>query len=558
MTNPLIAPTNGQLPEPAQPPVTQTVPQVPASAMSMVQNQANPPAPQAAQPTQPAQPTPQQAAIAHDTIIGKAFKVLSGQDTNYSVDPQTGQTIATKTQNTPGQFFRNVVAAALVGGAAGSQGGRETAGSPLAAVARGGQAVINRNQQMDQERLARANQEYQNQIRAQDQQMKQAEEQRQAQAFQSEETLRKAQLAAANAETLRTNVLTQGADFKQHQDVAAAGQQHFSDYKAAGLQPIAENIPESEMQQYIKNRPGASTYDWEATGVKIVKGADGNPTYEYTYSAYDPKGKIPVSKGTLEQWKTDGMDKFYPDLFSNVKPGRELSTQQYVALKNLDTKLYNDNLVRQQNNQSEEVTQAKIKASNAEAARDIAEAQKSRQEASEAALGKKQSEQFGIALQHLNDVNGDFSKLKPSDKVIIGESTSKLIPGLQDELKATLNSTDPDSQQKANEIMGQIDQLTRLTTGAFTPQGGTKPSGSAVTGQPTHDQQINTVVQGLLKLSPGDAVTRLNNTPNLAPADRKEIEQKLEQGRVQQAAQTRQNLKTAGKAVIQTLPALIP
>gem|GEM_PF-7032065 len=57
------------------------------------------------------------------------------------------------------------------------------------------------------------------------------------------------------------------------------------------------------MQYLIQNRPGASTFDWEATGVKLSTGPDGKPTYQYTYSAYDPKGKVPVSAGTIAQWK---------------------------------------------------------------------------------------------------------------------------------------------------------------------------------------------------------------------------------------------------------------
>lgn len=445
---------NGQLPQQGQPAQQQPAPQ--------------PAAPQQAQPQQ-AQPqqqqiTPQQANAIHDSMIGKAFKVLSGQNTQYTINPQTGQMQTTQVQNTPGQFFKNVVASALIGGAAGADSARENAGSPLAGVVKGGSAVINRNQQLDQQRIRQAQQEYKNQVQAQDQQLKQNQDQREAKNLQSEETLRKAQLASANAETIRTNQLTQGTDYTQHKEVADAGKQHFSDYDAAGLTPIAKDISETDMQEYIKNRPGASAYDWEPTGVKVGVDAKGQPTHEYTYTAYDPKGKIPVSKGTIDQWKKDGMDKFYPDLFNNVKAGRELDATQYIAIKKKDAQLYNDNLTRQKNDLTSEVSQAKIKESNAAAARDYASAAKDRTDASIAAIGKKQSEQFGLALQELDKVGGDFSKLKPSSKVIIGESTSKLIPALNDELKAAVADGD---QPKAQDLMGQIDNLTKLTTGAF-------------------------------------------------------------------------------------------
>ena len=38
-------------------------------------------------------------------MMGKAFKALTGQQTQYSIDPNTGQTVETKVQNTPGQCY---------------------------------------------------------------------------------------------------------------------------------------------------------------------------------------------------------------------------------------------------------------------------------------------------------------------------------------------------------------------------------------------------------------------------------------------------------------------
>lgn len=484
MTTPIVPSLNGgQLPEP---PVQQNIPQ------------------QQPQPMQPQQPTPQQVNTAHDTMIGRAFKILSGQNTQYNIDPNTGQTVATKVQNTPGQFFKNVVAAALVGGAAGAEGGRQTEGSPLAATARGGQAVINRNQQLDQEQLNRAQEQYKNQLVAQQNQREQAEAQRQAQGFQTEEQLRKAQIAQANAETYRTNVLTQGSDWTTHNDIAKAGQQHFADYKDAGLKPILEDVPESEMENLIKSRPGtSSTLDGEATGVKTTLGPDGQPHFEYTYSVYDPHGKIPVSKGTLDLWQQD-LGKSYPDLLANIKPGRELDATQYIGLKRLNTKLHNDeidrlgsdaDLLKKQGKDPE--SQARIKELNAEAAKSYAEATKDKFELQEAKLGKKQSEQFANALADLDKNSGDFSKISPSSRLVIGESLSKMVPALKEQLQAAIASGA--DQDTINGLQSQLSDLTRLTMSAVSPSGAatgqsvtmTNPQGQTVL---VPADQVNTVL----------------------------------------------------------------
>src|SRR5882762_4096174 len=257
----VMATPNGQLPDPDQPQAQATLPPQPMQQAPVVQQNAQP---------QPVQPTPEQATAAHDSMIGRAFKVISGQNTQYQVDPTTGRTIATQSQNTPGQFFKNIVAAALVGGAAGADNANSrTAGSGLASAMKGGTAVIDRDKQLDQERVQRAQQEFQNEQHAAENQRQEAEAQRQAQGFQSQELLRKAQIAQSNVETLRLNTLIHGEDFKQHQDMAAAGQQHFADYKEAGLKPIAQDISESDMHDFVKNRPGASTLDWEPTGTKV-------------------------------------------------------------------------------------------------------------------------------------------------------------------------------------------------------------------------------------------------------------------------------------------------
>jgi hypothetical protein len=123
------------------------------------------PAPQPWQ-NAPAQPTPQQQAAAADTqhhsMLGKLTAALLGKQTEYSVDPQTGKTIATAVPEKPGDLFRHILAGALLGGAA-AKGQR----SALGGFAAGGKAGLESSQQMDQQKQAHAQQQYQNQQAAQ-------------------------------------------------------------------------------------------------------------------------------------------------------------------------------------------------------------------------------------------------------------------------------------------------------------------------------------------------------------------------------------------------------
>lgn len=517
MATAMISPNlgnDGQLPEPTSVPV----------AAQVQPNFMQGGAPVVAQPAQaPAQPSPQDATALHDSMIGKAFKILSGQNTQYTIDPQTGKMTTTEVPNTPGQFFKNVVAAALVGGAASASHARENGGSPLAAVAEGGAANINRNQALDQERIQRAQQDYKNQLTAQNEQREDEKQRLDQQNFQSEEVLRKAQIAHANAETVRTNQLTQGDSFTTHQKVAEAGQQHFSDYKDAGLQPVAKDISESEMADFMKNRPGASALDWEATGTKLTKDANGQPVYEQTYTAYDPKGKIPVSKGTLDQWKKDGMDKYYPDVFNNVKPGRELDVNQYIALKRKDAELFNNNLVREKADQESDVAKARINEANASAARSYAEIGKVKQEIADDALGKKQSEQFGKALQELDGVGGDFSKLKPSSRVLIGESTSKLVPGLTKEIGDAIANGD---DERAKDLMGELDNIRHLTTSALTGVP-TAQTGNAIPANRLDTGLVDRGFSALSGLSHDKALAAINSATQYSATEKKALTDRL-------------------------------
>lgn len=122
-------------------------------------------------PTQPPAPTnelgqqmPQQApqqqaapSMDHDTLFGKAAKMLMGNNTSYSVGPD-GKTVTTQTPNTAGSFFKNILAAAVLGGAAGANSN----GSFAQGAAQGGAAAVANNQKQDLIKRQQAQEDFKN------------------------------------------------------------------------------------------------------------------------------------------------------------------------------------------------------------------------------------------------------------------------------------------------------------------------------------------------------------------------------------------------------------
>ncbi len=445
MTPPTASLGNGQLPPPGQ-----VKPAQPAAAPP----QAPAPAPVSATTPPPAN-APAQHIAAHDTMLGRAFKILSGHTTQYHVDPTTGQTVATPVQNKPGQFFRNIVAGALLGGAAGGEAGAKDEGSPLEGAAAGGTAVINRNQLLDKERYQRAQQEYANELKANKEQMAQKE-------FQNEQTLFKAQMANTNLEQYKLHMSLAGESWKLHQQEALAGKAMAQVYTDAGVTPT-QTMPESEVQSFIEHHPGASTeYSFITTGTQVT-GHDpktGLPTYESTISLF-PKDQNPnlkkyaVTPQLIKQLKTDHMDQYYPDLFNNLKPGTKISGTQFAAIRKFDTQLRTENLNQQKIQTGLEANEARIGAAKAETARAMAEIHKDNIEASDLLLGKNQSVAVGKALQDLQS----GKPITPQDHAALGEYAVKMIPYLNDELKSEM-AAHPDQQTpRMSNIMGQMDDL---------------------------------------------------------------------------------------------------
>ncbi|MCU1301737.1 MAG: hypothetical protein JWQ87_2021 [Candidatus Sulfotelmatobacter sp.] len=112
--------------------------------------------------TAPAAVTGAPPAPDRERALGKAVKFLLGSTTQYSVDPQTGKTVATDVPNKPGDLFRHILAGAILGGAAGAKAKDFTQG-----LGEGAGAEQEQLRNNDQINFARAQEQFKNQQEAQ-------------------------------------------------------------------------------------------------------------------------------------------------------------------------------------------------------------------------------------------------------------------------------------------------------------------------------------------------------------------------------------------------------
>lgn len=405
--------------------------------------------------------TPAQNTTPPQSGWHRALQSLMGTSTQYQ---QTLNGI--QVQNKPGQLFRSILAGAIMGGAAGEEAHNQNPyGGFMGGFAPGAKAGLQNQQQQGQQAKQDAQQQWQNQLTAN-------KEQREQQSAATEEQVRKAQIAQANTETLRINQAMQGQSFDLHQKLAEAGKNQIKPYVDAGLEPVVAGLSETDHEQYIKDHPGASSLDWELTGTKLGADANGKPTYEGVYTAFDPKGKITVPKATYDQWSKDGVFDRFPEYGSILKDGKQLTSQQYVQVKQDADRVRADNLGRQIQDLNVKKIQGEISKDSAERSRYLTETSRIRQEISDDNLGKSQEVSFNKALQELNKNNGNFDALSPSSRVIIAESMQKMVPALtQTYSRVVADTSDPSSQQKAGELLTQIQSITSLGTRAMAGMG---------------------------------------------------------------------------------------
>lgn len=465
--------------------------------------------------TSPQQTQPQMSPDqAHSSMVGRVFKSLMGQpNVTYTRDPNTGQMVQTAVPQKAGNLFRSILAGSLLGAAASAD--QVHNGSGLAAAGVGYTAQQKQAEQQDQLKRQQADQDFQSRLKLNDERRKDEESQRQQQSLDLEkqrtnstELLNKAQIAQAQAETIRTNTLTQGTDFENHQKVADAGKQNVADYEASGIKPIARGIAEGdEMNQWIKDHPG-QTADAEATGVKITTGTDGKPDYHLTYDIYDPKGTVTLSQETISKWKKDGLD---PQYLKGLSSGMKLSAKDFVAIKHQADKSYNDNFEKSLKDNQLEESKQRINLTKAETAKNYAEMAREKKDGAES---DKQTNLYGESLDELNKVGGDFSKLSPRSKVIMADHAARMLPGLEKSIK---DATDEDDQPRAKELTKQYDAIRSLQTQAL--QSSSQPAAAP-------QDKLGAATQMLKGRSEADVRTSLKTAP-ISDADKAKIFQGL-------------------------------
>lgn len=472
----------GSLPTQQQGPVQDTPPPqtTPDNVGGNIPQQASPQAPNVA-----VQQSPQQKNLLHSAALGQGWKSIMG-----TLGGAGGA------QN----FFKGLLTSAIVGAAAGAN---NNTGSGLKSAAMGAGATLEDQRAQQQLAQQRQQQQFQNQ-------MAQSREARESQAAMSEEQLRKAQIASANMETLKTNQMIQGQSFKMHQDMADADKARVASYTASGLQPVTpEPLSESEMADYIKNRPGATSLDWRNVGTKTVDGPNG-PTFESTFQAYDPKGPITVSPATKEQWKKDGLFDYFPEAkeMLDKKP-----TLDFGTFNRLDqqAQMYNGQKVAktlQDQNSAEGA--AKIKLTLAETAKDQAEAMHARAEASIAGEAKNKANLQSEALAEYSKVGGDMSKVSAGHQLVIRQYADEEAKDILNAIKENGQAAqlgDPAAKAREQELWGSYHQLSQLgSLASKAPSRNQGPTGPMVS-VTTKDGKIGQIPKAnladFLKANPG-------------------------------------------------------
>jgi hypothetical protein len=416
----------------------------------------SPPPPPQQQPPQP-QVDPQQMAQMADTVhhagIGKAFRSLMGNEVNYSIGPD-GKLVQTETPRSGSNLWRSMLAGVLLGGATASKDGAKNF---VGGAAEGGAAVVQHGEQQDQLKRAQAGQDFKTQMEAQANQRANRAEDRADKTATSEDTLRKATIAAHNAHTLHENQTMQRENSAFHEEIAAKGKVQLQPYLDAGLTPVFKDKGESEMNDLMKNNADAAHLLWEPTGTRIVLGADGTPNVEATYSAVNPTGKIKLTDAQIKQFKDAGIDQYYgKSAWDVLKAGKELDATQYMALTQKEQELTNKKNLRDKQDLDLQKEKAAITLSKAEASHYRAVTNK--------IYTDEQEKKLADQAQTIAEQGGDLSKVGVKGRKLAAAAYNDSIKTDVDVIKSL---RDPSTgqivdQNQANSIYKRIEKSQAL------------------------------------------------------------------------------------------------
>ena len=444
-------------------------------------------------------------AVQHGFLHSKIAQVIEGKSDQWvqPVDADgnpTGAPVNQPKQNSPGFFFRSLLAGVLAGAASG-------AGHGVAGAGMGWNAATEMQDKQKAEAHAQAQEQWQNQRQV-------TEDAQKATAATSEELVRKSTIAANNANTLRLNGLIQGESADRHEKEAAAGRAQIQSYVDAGIDPVVKNIPVSQFDQYVKDHPGSSAYDWEHTGVHYGTDAQGNPIYEETLTAYDPKGKIPVSKATYDQWEKDGVFDRYPEYKDILKPGKTVDATTYVNIKGKAELVRADNLTRNKESLGLQELQAHIDEANSARKAHNAAANESGLSAEEKRMEINRKKEEDAAWDALAAAGNDPGKLKDAhQKTIIARSVQPL---MAETLNAIKVATAANDTAELADLWGEYhayQKLASLGTEAPDPR---IPAGALIAVNPTTGEKRYSIDGGKTWKVPGET-TSTNALPAGVP-----------------------------------------
>ncbi len=412
-----------QVPPPSSAPTSQPQPQTPPPAAVMAQQL-------------------QQADTQHHSMLGKAFRSLMGNDTSFQIDPQTGKAVQTDTPRQPGQFFKSVIAASILGGATAA---RNRAPGFVQGAAEGGGAAIEHGEQEEDKKRQQAQEQFKNQLTSR--------------SANTEEDLKRAQIAMHNAQTLRENQIMQREDYSFHKEVAENGMKQIKPYIDADPSLVKfKDVSESDMHDLMKNNPNAHNALWEPTGTRIVIGADGKPNVEATYTGVDPTGKVKVTDSQIQHWEAAGLKQIYGKEWGVLKDGKELDVKQYMALNQKAQELNNQQLSDKKIKLDEDKEEAAIALTKAQASHFKAESAKLY---SDEADRKAASEAFDILSS-----GKDVSKLSIKGREALSKGLTEIIKtnmnSIKDLPKNALGQLDEKEQVKAGELYETAEKYQKI------------------------------------------------------------------------------------------------
>lgn len=391
-----------------------------------------------------------------------------GSQSQYSVDPNSGQVQTTQVPDSKGQLFKNLFSGLITGLAGGVKANAEGMKGPLGAIGGGFEANQERLQQQDQQNRSRAIQNYQLQQNAKREAFE--EDMDNQKLILEKATAAREQLksvAEVQEAKVRTQLMQQDIDRKnydQAQRKIQDSQKSIDGYNTR-LQAGWEKIAPDEFDTTAQAETWANQYSKD------------HPDFNKDF-----KPQLSIDPGTnkIIVWKAPTGTQLYklkmPD-GSTVT--REMTAEQYVdAVSKL----------------------ADIGRANSETARNYAEANKIREEGAEGTSTKN-------ALAELDRVDGDYTKLSPGSRETLKTYNNKTMEADVSALKSLQSQRDqldPGKDKKTYDQMTQdINDLNdRIRDDLHTRQllNGVKPppaqSGDPkiAAGQSVIDQQLKSGV----------------------------------------------------------------